>query len=605
MSVIHKKRILYILTALTCVFLVLIIRLAYLQLTANRNHWTTGGHSLSEMAVRQRERGIELDPGRGHFTDTKGRLLTGGLIWTPILFPVQIEPDPASLRKLADLLNTTPDVLTKKWRDIKQPLPWKDIHTGEAFRLNTSTLETLSQLKIRGVEALPLVRRYEPGMSGRQWLGFVSEQPDTIRGLYAGGEVSHPLPLNLKIGGAGLERTLDSYLRGKEATEAFMIVDGNKRPIEPIGSRITGPQSPYYPLQIRTTIDKDIQEHIEQLMERRKVQEGAVVVLDAENGDIVAMISRPFFDPNRINLKGEQWGNRAVKAYVPGSIFKTVTAAAALDFQTASPKERFVCQGDYGKYHLACWKEGGHGEISFEQGYAQSCNTVFATLGERLTETQIEVTASRLGLGRNVGWQEKAFLGAADLKPLDQEEAGTVFKSNMTTADSGVRAQTAIGQRDVLVSPLQAANLIVTLLHDGTVLAPRLVREIRYANGGLLASLRPHTLEASMGRVSPRTARTLLGWMREVVTEGTGRSLRQNTWELAGKSGTAQVTRNGKKLNDQWFIGYGPVKKPQYTAAVLVQSKNPGAKHEATQLFHEIMDLLAKNSPKSKHHMIK
>ncbi|GIP20766.1 penicillin-binding protein 2 [Paenibacillus sp. J22TS3] len=594
MTVLHKKRILYILIALSGVFLLLAIRLAYVQFTSNRDHWTAGGHSLNEMAVRQRERGIELDPGRGHFTDRKGHLLTGQVIWTPVLFPVGVKPDPKSLGKLAALLHTDPAVLTRKWANIKQPVPWKDSKSGEPLNLSAADLQTLSGLKIAGLEALPIVRRYKAGPSGRQWLGFVSEQPDTIKGLFSRNGMAHPLPLNLKVGGAGLEKTMDSFLRRAEATTAYVVVDGKKRPIEQIGSRITGPQSPYYPLQIRTTIDSDIQFMVEDLTERMGMKEGAVVILDVRNGDIVAMVSKPFYDPNRINLKGEQWGNRAVKAYTPGSIFKTVIAAAALESQSASPDEKFVCKGDYGKYHLSCWKEGGHGEISFEKGYANSCNTVFAALGERLTASQIEAAALSLGIGRRVGWQEKMFLGADDLRPLDQEEAGAIFSGKRGIPDQGTRAQSAIGQRDVLVTPLQAANLVVTLLHDGTVLAPRLVSEIRYADGSMLAELPPHRSPATAGTISPRTARTLLQWMREVVTEGTGRSTLDARWELAGKSGTAQVLRGGKELNDQWFIGYGPVKSPKYAAAVLVQSKNPGARHEATQMFRELMQMLAK-----------
>ncbi|WP_433946819.1 peptidoglycan D,D-transpeptidase FtsI family protein [Paenibacillus sp. SN-8-1] len=546
------------------------------------------------MAVRQRRKGIELDPGRGQFTDNQGRLLTGKVIWTPILFPVSLMPEKGNLSQLAALLQTTPDKLAAVWADIKQPTPWQDSVSGNPLQLSPSKVGALSRMKVRGIEALPIVKRYTSGISGSQWLGYVSEQPDTIKGLQAARALLHPLPLNMKVGGAGLERTFDYFLRGGEATEAYVTVDGYKRPIEQIGARITGPDSPYYPLQIKTTINKDIQQSVEKLTEQSKLTEGAIVVLDASNGDIVAMVSRPFYDPEHIDLKGGQWGNRAVKANVPGSIFKTVIAAAALESKVAEPHEQFFCKGDYGKYHLSCWKPEGHGPITFEQGYVNSCNTVFAALGERLTAFQIEETAYRMGIGRSIGWQEKEFLGAVDMKQIDQEEAGTVFGAQKTALGSGVRAQTSIGQRDVLMTPLQAANLVVTLLHDGTVLAPRLVSEIRYANGSLLATLPPHTTVSPGGSISPQTARTLLRWMREVVTEGTGRLLRDHVWELAGKSGTAQVTRNGKPLNDQWFIGYGPVSKPKYAAAVLVQSKKPGAKHQATKLFYDLMDVLAK-----------
>jgi cell division protein FtsI/penicillin-binding protein 2 len=154
-------------------------------------------------------------------------------------------------------------------------------------------------------------------------------------------------------------------------------------------------------------------------------------------------------------------------------------------------------------------------------------------------------------------------------------------------------AQTGIGQRDAAVTPLQAANLVVTLLHDGSVLEPRLVSEIRYANGQLLAKLPRKAAPSQYGSIAPSTARALLRGMEAVVAHGTGRSIREGAWAVAGKSGTAQTVRAGAARNNQWFVGYGPVEAPRYAVAVLVENRAPGLANQATALFRGVMDLVA------------
>ena len=133
----------------------------------------------------------------------------------------------------------------------------------------------------------------------------------------------------------------------------------------------------------------------------------------------------------------------------------------------------------------------------------------------------IELAAAKLGLGHKVGWHEEKFMGGDDLWQFDHEEAGAVFHGN-SLVDGGVLAQTAIGQRDVLVTPLQAANMVVTLLHQGRVTSPRLVSEIRFRDGSLLTNMPEHQAVTKAGQVSPRTAALLLSWMNEVVESGTG-----------------------------------------------------------------------------------
>lgn len=591
MSLLLKKRIFYLLLSFSVIIGCFAFRLAWIQMNSAFRAITVGGKTMNELAVRQREESVELDSGRGHFLDRNGQALTGEIDWTPTLFPIHKLPDQHKLAELATALGTSASQLQHKWETLERPFAWSTHKNGRDDLLKLSH-EAASALPVmEGLEVLPYVTRYETGQRGNQWLGYVGQRPDVIRQLRE--KQQRPgLSLSLQVGAAGLEKTFDRFLRGIGGVRAAYMVDGRREPLGGMDTRLNAAASKYYPLQIRTTVDGDLQRELEKLAADMNVQEGAIVVLDALSGDIVSMVSVPYYTPYQINLAQGSWGNKAVKAVPPGSIFKTVIAAAALEERVSAPGEKFHCDGHYGKYGLSCWKKGGHGELTLEEGFAQSCNVVFATLGERLNGEAIRRTADQLGFGRTIGWRDQHFLDGEPLVQLDQEEAGRIF-NDVTQADGGVRAQSAIGQRDVLVSPLQAANLVVTLLHGGQVTAPRLVSEIRYKDGSLLTELPIQRAASTAGQITRRTASQLLSWMRLTVTDGTGRSLQQAKWPLAGKSGTAEVIQPEHKLNHQWFIGYGPVSRPKYAVAVLVQNRPAGSVHQATELFRRTMDLLA------------
>ncbi|HEY4390638.1 MAG TPA: penicillin-binding transpeptidase domain-containing protein [Paenibacillus sp.] len=596
MSLARKNRIFYILIVFSILFVVYTLRIAWIQTHAALAAVTSSGKTINELAVRQREQGVELDPGRGNFFDRYGRQLTGITTWSPVLFPVKRLPAQDDLARIAATLGVSESELRSKWASLEVPFIWSGSGGNYGLLNHSSEIKAQSLAHLEGIEVLPHVVRYQSGQTGQQWLGYVAQRPEVIQQIRGSRKQNEQMPLTMQVGAAGLEKTFDRFLRGAGSTRAYYAVDGKRESFPNVGTRIKGPEERFHPLQIKTTIDIVLQKKLEALTEQMDVKEGAVVVLDAENGDVLAMVSRPFFDPNHIDLAGGSWSNRALKAVPPGSIFKTVIAAAALDSGVTKPGEVFHCSGQYGKYGLACWKKGGHGDLTLEQGFAYSCNNVFATLGERLSARSIELTAARLGLGRKIGWHEEKFMGGKDLWQFDHEEEGEVFHSS-NPVDGGVLAQTAIGQRDVLVSPLQAANMIVTLLHQGRVTSPRLVSEIRFRDGSLLTHMPEHRVPTSAGQVSPRTSSLLLSWMNEVVTSGTGRSLRQADWHLAGKSGTAQVAKGDKNYNHQWFIGYGPTEKPKYAVSVLVQYRPEGSENQATALFRHTMDLLAAYRP--------
>ena len=593
MTNLYTKRMKWIRRWFTCLGVVLVVRLAWIQFRLAHEVIPQFGRTLKEMAILQRQEGVMLDSGRGHFIDKNGYLLTGKLQWSLVLFPHHgCKLD--DIKTLAAVLHTDPVKLQKKWNQIKSSQFWKKDNETDPYCLTEDQTKKIAKMRLSHAKVMPFMDRYIDHFSGMQWLGYVAQL--TVQRV-----TTHKLrhdevrkPLSIATGAGGMEKTLDPLLRGLGPTVYSYTVDGHREVVPKLGTRLVSPRNPHYPLNIKTTIDIKLQHKIEKLIDESHVREGAVVILDATNADIRAMVSRPFYNPTCILPNQTECINKAVQSAVPGSIFKIVTAAAALETGEKPTKKTFHCQGKYHKYHLSCWKKKGHGHLTLEEAFAHSCNVAFAEIASTLSKEQLEQTAFRLGLGRKVGWEGNNIAGLRLFRPLDQEEEGNIWENSVLKTDEGARIQTAIGQRDTRVTPLQAANLMVTLLHQGQVRAPRLVQSVQYADGGLLFQCPLHQLSTSQYKpISSYTCKKLLHWMRSVITLGTGQSLQSTHWPVAGKSGTAQTQLHRHPRHNHWFIGYGPIVQPQYAVAVLVNNVHPSAKiHYATSLFHKIMDTL-------------
>lgn len=590
-----KHRLFYILLLMITILVVWNGRLFWVQVAASRN--LTNHHiDLVENSVIQREKGIVLDSGRGDFFDRNGTPLTGKKLSVLTVFPTshyfpENKKATASEMRLAQLLNVSFEQWSRFLVSLKSPQVWSV--NGKPVELSDKQIEQIQDLKLPHASVTQLKQRYLEEPLASQLIGFIGQDPLRITRQFTDQFHSGELQLTSKIGGSGLEKSFEPWLQGIGPTSVSLFTDAKKNPLPGLATRVFSPQNDYYPIKVMTTIDAGIQQKVEQIMAKLQVKEGAVVVLDTKNADVVAMASQPYFDPEHIDLKTGTWSNKALKAVAPGSIFKTVTAAAALEEHAASLDETFECEGELGKYGLTCWKKEGHGTLTLEEGYAQSCNIVFAKIAERLDGAKLDEYAHKLGLGVQVGWQGD-MMGKQEFRMWDAEEQGQVYSDSTPRQDGGVKVQTSIGQRDVLVTPLQAANMVVTLLHEGKVSSPRVVKELRFHNDRTMNTLAPKEAEGLPEGIAPRTARLLLSWMQDVVDHGTGKGLRQASWKLAGKSGTAQIiNRQGEEKINQWFVGYGPVDKPRYAAAVLVQNVEPEQTNTSIPLFRQVMDVLA------------
>ncbi|HEX7055830.1 MAG TPA: penicillin-binding protein 2 [Bacilli bacterium] len=553
-----QRRIFLLLLAFSMGFLVLLIRLLYLQLIAS-GVLSGAKTGLARGAVSQREHALVLDAGRGHFYFRDASPITGEVGKGLAVFPVGDFRGEQAAASIAQILKINRAAWSAFVDGLKAPKFWTAAYAKRPYLLSPEEAQALAGLKLPFLHVLPVTVRYPENMPAQHVIGFIAEDPDK-------NERSRQ-----QVGASGLERTFDAYLRGIGQEKAIIYTDGRNNPLQGLGLRISAPDNRYYPLKIITTLDAGMQTIVEEALDEAQVQEGAVVLLDAQNNDVLAMASRPRFNPYSVDPADGKWQNRALSATAPGSIFKTVIAAAALDAHVVQPQEQFFCGGELGKFHFSCWKKNGHGRINFAEAYAESCNIVFANVAERLKPQQIVAAASAFGIGQPIGWAGEQSGKVGTFRQFAGENSGQVFDSK-TVVDEGAMVQTAIGQRDVRMTPLQGAFMVSVLLHGKNVNRPRIASEIRYANG-LLKEKFPYRRAALAGTpISSAASQELLKDMQKVVATGTGAKLRKSAWKIAGKTGTAQVFSQGKEKTNQWFVGYFPADKPRYIISVLIKN---------------------------------
>lgn len=590
-----KHRILLLLVMMTAILLWILIRLFWIQVVGARSY-SDRQIDLVKNSVMQRQQRFIVDDGRGQFYDRHMIPLTGQPATTVVFFPADNEKwggneeQQFQLTQLARIIQADVHELQMFISELKEPQAWPDASGSQPLSLDADQVKQIKELDLPYVEVVDAHVRYHPDQLASHLIGYISQHPERIAEQFGDQLQQKQLTLRSLIGSAGLEKSFQRWLRANERTSLSMFVNSAGRIVPGLGMRTAGGNNQHYPLKIVTTIDQPLQQTVERLFRQSGIRQGAVVVLDPSNADVLAMASLPEFDPYHVVPEQTNWNNRAIQMTAPGSIFKTVVAAAALEEGVVRPDEVFECNGSLGKYGFHCWRKEGHGKITFKEAFADSCNITFAQVAKRLSADQLDHYAKRLGLLAPVGWQGKIDSAKGIFRQIDDEQKGQLFAAGTDQRDEGVLVQTAIGQRDVRMTPLQAANLIVTILNGGEVKRPRVVKEIRFQDGLLLESF-PEAVAVNRGEgINKRTSAKILRWMREVITQGTGQSLKNARWTIAGKTGTAQVPFQGKEYVNQWFIGYGPTTSPKLAIAVIAEHVSPHAPNQVLPFVRKMMD---------------
>lgn len=376
------------------------------------------------------------------------------------------------------------------------------------------------------------------------------------------------------VGKFGIENKYNDVLMGVDG-QRRVIVDNRGRERAVFKSKEAVPGN-----NLQLTLDLDLQVVAELAMEGRK---GAVVALDPRNGEVLAMVSRPSFDPNKftVRIRSADWKdlldnpdrpllNRAIQAQLaPGSTFKPLMAIAGLETGVIDDTTKFHCSGGatfYGHYHR-CWQKHGHGSVALHKGIVQSCDVYFYNTGNRLGIDKIAFYAEQAGFGRKTGID------------LPHEVEGTVPSSRWKMRNyrqkwyPGETISVAIGQGALTVSPLQLAAGLGGLAMGGVWHKPHLLKEAR-PDPPRQWALVPSNVEA------------VISGMYGVVNEGgTGARARIPGVEVCGKTGTAQLASNqflkGNKktraLKDNaWFVGFAPQHSPEIVVVALFENGEHG-----------------------------
>jgi cell division protein FtsI/penicillin-binding protein 2 len=585
----RKRRVYSLLLLFTISMALLMGRLMEIQLFKTEAFSKHHVNLLKE-SVRQRSQELVLDDGRGRFLDKNGESLTGKKISVLVLFPF-LKKMTEELHDAAAILGVTSQSLSSAVERAHKPI----IFGGESspFVLTPSQVKRINNLKIPGMIAVEKIFE-RPHLTSEQLIGLVGENAQTLKSRYPEKKLSE----KTRVGVSGLEQSFDEFLLPEGESKLVYHVDGAGSPLFGLQVRYVDPANPFYPVNIRTTIDKTIQERAEQLVDAYHIKKGGLVLLDLNDNSILAMVSRPNMD--KLNpYKGNGISNMMVKQQIIGSVFKTVTAAAAIDYNLTSPARLFNCsQKINGEKDLIYH----YGMLNFTDSFARSCNHTFGQLARELTKINphiLEEYAAKLSLLGPVGWQGTIY-HSEHFKQLRDEDKGRVFLTNSEKADANFISQTGIGQQEVRATPLAVANMMAVIAKGGKKEMIRAVSKIEFKNG--TGMLEFHPKELGGATISPFTAVKLQKLLREVVINqhGTGRWLQHLPYDIAGKSGTAETGKydNSRQLHNKWFAGYFPYQHPRY-ALVTVNLDVYENKGGVNQLFESIVNMLYELDNKS------
>lgn len=414
-------------------------------------------------------------------------------------------------------------------------------------------------------------RHYRYGPLAAHVLGYVGEvrRDETGPGSrYQPGDV---------IGRSGVEAYAEGQLRGQHGREVVEINAAG----HVVGTIEEGGRAPVPGVHVYLTLHKELQETMEELLDGRV---GSGVAVEVRTGDILAAASVPAFDPNEFTAGISQERldelrsdprkpefNRALRGvYPPGSPFKLITAAAALDRGYVRPTTRFEpCYGGYvyGDRYFGCWDPAGHGSLDLMGAIVQSCDTYFYQLAQRLTVDELAESAKQFGLGGSTGLP--AIRDHPGLVPTSAWYDERHGRGGWT---SGVKLNLAIGQGELLVTPLQMARAYAALGSDGFLERPHLVL-MRENAFGMQETRRVQRSPEPV--CTPATREILHRALRQVVDheEGTGGLARVAGIAVAGKTGTSE---NPFGEDHAWFVAYAPADDPEIAVALVVENSGHG-----------------------------
>ena len=556
----------------------LVLRLWYLQIIR--------GEDLLKRSENNRIRIREVKAMRGIIVDARGVVLVENRpSFDVVIFPEDVKDLRGLVEKLEALYAKVGLTFPMDYETIRENRrPFTPLRVDRnVSREKLALIETHSlELPGVGIDVMP-VREYYYGESMAHVIGYIGEvSRDELERDRSAGYKSGDF-----IGKFGLEKALDPFIRGKAGGEQVEVnVVGRK-------VKTLGRVEPAQGYRVLLTIDSQLQKAAWAAMEGRA---GAVVALDPRDGSVLALVSRPGFDPNLFNrgVSADVWEkissnplhpmeNRAIAGqYPPGSTYKLIVAAAALEEGIITPETTFNCPGhfDMGTRTFRCWKRHGHGRVNLHRAIVESCDVYFYNVGRLLGVDKLAEYARAFGLGSRTG---VAMAG---------ERRGLIPTKDWKLARFGIPWQPgetisiSIGQGYNTATPIQLANAYAAVAGNGEFFTPRIVKRIETDDGEIIEEFRPE--KKAVLPVSREHIQLLRKALWGVVNEpgGTGGQSRVAGRDVCGKTGTAQVIGMGEgddgssypyEYRDHaLFMSFAPRDNPEIVVAVVAEHSGHG-----------------------------
>ncbi len=585
-----QQRLVFLKVGVLVVISLLTLRLWQLQVR-------DGPHYL-ELSQDNRTRSILLHPARGLIYDRNGKLLANNVPSFNLYVELKDVKDRKTLiEKLVEYLDIEASEVSET---IRTRSSRTRIKLKGGLTLREAALIESHRLTLPGVVVQPEFQRNNPqGPYAAHVVGYVGEVSERqmskkyFEGLHQGSIV----------GQYGVEREYDQLLRGQAGSKLIEVdaLGHEKRTIS-----VDKPQAGH---DLYLTIDFDLQRLAEDLL---GVEAGAIVALDPKTGETLALASRPSFDPNTLSrgLRSKDWQkilqdkrhpltNRAIQGlYPPGSTFKIIMAAAALETNTVDISDTIQCNGRFrfGRRTYRDWKASGHGTVDLHKAMMQSCDVYFYKMGHRLGIDTIATYAKLFGLGKKTGIDlPSEHPGIAPSPEWKQKARGEPWYPGETISVS-------IGQGFVTTTPIQMAQVIATIGNNGVAHQPRLIRGVRHRSTGQIETW-PTPPATPLG-LKPAFVEGIQRSLASVVSEGTARRANSPLVTIAGKTGTSQVVAlrpdkekdTPKEFRDHaWFVSYAPFDNPQIAVAVLAEHSGHGGS-AAAPLARELIEAFIKKN---------
>ncbi len=557
-----KKRMLFGLCAFTIVLSMLIVRVGFIQIVQ--------GEELKRQALEQQTKDVVITPTRGTIYDCNGKVLAvSASVETVYAHPAQIKSDGGAeivAAKLAEILEMDYETVYEKiTKNVSYVYIKKKVEKDVADQIRE--LKTAEETKdyFQGVGLSEDSKRYYPMNSlASQVIGFVGTDNQGL---------------------AGIEAQYDSYLKGQTG-KISSLKNASGVSMDEQHEEQTAAQDGYnLVLTLDETTQHFLENHLKTAAEENKLGNGACgIVMNVKTGEILAMGTDGSFDLNdpftltneeeveriaalpeeeqseaRSEALQQMWRNRLISdSYEPGSTFKILVTAAALEEKVVTLEDQFSCNGAYhvADRNIKCWKSGGHGAETFLEGVQNSCNPVFMQVGLRLGQSKFLEYFNGFGLSQKTGID------------LPGEGTGIFFdESSFTDLDLAVAS---FGQ-GIQVTPLELITAVSAVANGGYVMEPHVVKEIRDSNNNVVETIEPKVVRQI---ISEETSETVCSVLESVVTDGSASKAYIAGYHVAGKTGTSEKLprNNGKYIAS--FMGFAPANDPEIACLVILDEPN-------------------------------